>query len=108
MTALPCELPHMGGEFIAVCGGPGSFGRTELSRSGVLWHDHLHHEEFRPVPFGEPGGPLNRLLGCFGPVSPNHHTLYRNIFQVARHPLILTDGKKRRVKIFSNDDGSIG
>ena len=95
MTALPCELPHMGGEFIAGCGGPGSFGRTELRRSRVLWHDHLHHEELRPVAFGEPGSPLNRLLGCFGPVSPNHHTLYRNIFQVARHPLILTDGKRR-------------
>jgi hypothetical protein len=56
-------------------------------------HNHLHNEEFRAVPLGERGGPLNGLLGCFGPIGPDHHAPHRGVLKVIFHRLIFLAGE---------------
>ena len=85
MTALPGDLPREARQFIVGGSRACLFGCAEFCGGRILRHYYLYHEQLCVVAVGEPGGPVDGLVGGFGTVGADHHAPYGITLQMIFH-----------------------
>ena len=85
MTALPSDLPREMRQVIVGGSRACLFGCAEFCAGRILRHHHLYYEQLCVVAVGEPGGPVNGLVGGFGTVGADHHAPYSVTVQMVWH-----------------------
>ena len=85
MTAVPGDLPREVRQVIVVSRSARLFGFAEFCGGRILRHHHLYHEQLCVVAVGEPGGPVDGLVGGFGAVGAYHHAPYDITLQMILH-----------------------